>query len=72
MPFINVKQLAGRTDEQKAELTRELTATYARITGVTPANIWVAIEEIPAENWSAGGVTFAERAAAKARSAEGQ
>lgn len=62
MPFINVKQLAGRTDEQKAEITRELTATYARITGVNPENIWVAIEEIPAQNWSAAGVTFAEKA----------
>lgn len=71
MPFINVKQLAGRTDEQKAEIARELTATYARITGANPENIWVAIEEIPAQNWSAAGVTFAERAAEKARAAQG-
>ncbi|GAA0678984.1 hypothetical protein GCM10010193_35630 [Kitasatospora atroaurantiaca] len=62
MPFINVKQLAGRSDEQKAEIARELTATYARITGVKPENIWVAIEEIPAQNWSAGGETYAEKA----------
>ncbi len=64
MPFINVKQLAGRSEEQIAEITRELTATYARITGVNPDNIWVAVEEIPARNWSAGGVTFAEKKAA--------
>ncbi|WP_344463159.1 4-oxalocrotonate tautomerase family protein [Kitasatospora kazusensis] len=75
MPFINVKQLAGRSEEQIAEITRELTATYARITGVNPDNIWVAVEEVPARNWSAGGVTFAEKAAekaaAKARATEG-
>ncbi|WP_431679857.1 tautomerase family protein [Kitasatospora sp. KL5] len=68
MPFINVKQLAGRTEEQRAEIARELTATYARITGVDPSNIWVAIEELPAENWSAGGETFAAKRARAAAS----
>ncbi|KJK58522.1 2-hydroxymuconate tautomerase [Saccharothrix sp. ST-888] len=61
MPFINVKQLAGRTEEQKAEIARELTEAYARITGVKPENIWVAIEELPRENWAIGGTTIAER-----------
>ncbi|MFB7666589.1 2-hydroxymuconate tautomerase [Kitasatospora sp. NPDC056138] len=60
MPFINVKQLAGRTEEQKAEIARELTEAYARITGVKPENIWVAIEELPRENWAIAGTTFAE------------
>ncbi|MER5639772.1 4-oxalocrotonate tautomerase family protein [Kitasatospora sp. NPDC002227] len=64
MPFINVKQLSGRTDEQNAAITRELTAAYARITGVAAENIWVAIEEIPATHWSSGGVTFAAKRAA--------
>ncbi|WP_441250884.1 tautomerase family protein [Kitasatospora sp. McL0602] len=70
MPFINVKQLSGRTDEQNAEISRELTATYARVTGVKPENIWVAIEEIPAKNWSAGGVTFAAKAELAAKAGE--
>ncbi|MFI5528709.1 4-oxalocrotonate tautomerase family protein [Kitasatospora sp. NPDC051853] len=63
MPFINVKQLSGRSEGQRAEIARELTATYARITGVSPENIWVAIEEIPAENWSSAGETFAAKRA---------
>ncbi|MDH6128990.1 4-oxalocrotonate tautomerase family protein [Kitasatospora sp. GP82] len=67
MPFISVKQLAGRTEEQRAEIARELTETYARVTGVKPENIWVAIEEVPTENWAIAGVTFAE----KARRAQG-
>ncbi|GAA2249138.1 MULTISPECIES: tautomerase family protein [Kitasatospora] len=61
MPFINVKQLAGRTEEQKAEIARELTEAYARATGVQPESIWVAIEEVPRENWAIAGATFAER-----------
>jgi 4-oxalocrotonate tautomerase len=60
MPFINVKQLAGRSEEQKARIARELTETYARITGVKPENIWVAIEEVPRENWAMAGTTVAE------------
>ncbi|MFJ1708682.1 4-oxalocrotonate tautomerase family protein [Kitasatospora sp. NPDC088346] len=63
MPFINVKQLSGRSDEQNAEIARALTETYARITGVDPQNIWVAVEEVPATHWTAGGETFAARRA---------
>ncbi|MEU9127409.1 4-oxalocrotonate tautomerase family protein [Kitasatospora sp. NPDC048540] len=68
MPFINVKQLSGRTDEQNAEITRALTEAYARVTGVDPEKIWVAVEEIPPTHWSAGGETFAVR---KAKESEG-
>ncbi|MFD9124632.1 4-oxalocrotonate tautomerase family protein [Kitasatospora sp. NPDC059571] len=72
MPFINVKQLAGRTPEQRAEIARELTAAYTRVTGVDPAAVWVLIEELPAENWAAGGETYAaKRAAAAAGGADG-
>ncbi|GAA5006964.1 4-oxalocrotonate tautomerase family protein [Kitasatospora paranensis] len=70
MPFINVKQLAGRTEEQRAEIARELTAAYARVTGVDPGVIWVAIDEVPLENWSLAGETYAakrDRAAAAER-----
>ncbi|GAA1089143.1 4-oxalocrotonate tautomerase [Kitasatospora gansuensis] len=63
MPFINVKQLAGRTVEQRAEIARELTETYVRITGVSPAAVTVVIEEIPLENWAAGGETYAAKRA---------
>ncbi|MEV8095142.1 4-oxalocrotonate tautomerase family protein [Kitasatospora sp. NPDC085879] len=68
MPFITVKQLAGRTEEQRAEIARELTAAYARATGMDPANVWVVVEEVPAENWAAGGETFAAKRARAAAS----
>ncbi|WP_371498515.1 4-oxalocrotonate tautomerase family protein [Kitasatospora sp. NBC_00374] len=67
MPFINVKQLSGRSDEQNAEIVRALTEAYATVTGVDPEKIWVAVEEVPATHWSAGGETFAAR---KAKAAE--
>ncbi|GJF32373.1 hypothetical protein KNE206_50730 [Kitasatospora sp. NE20-6] len=62
MPFITVKQLAGRTEEQRAEIARALTDAYARATGLAADKIWVAIEEVPAENWAIGGETLAARA----------
>ncbi|WP_030271422.1 tautomerase family protein [Streptomyces sp. NRRL B-24484] len=63
MPLITVKQLAGRSPEQRAEIARELTAAYARATGMDPEKVWVVVEEIPAENWAAGGETFAAKQA---------
>ncbi|MEW1911068.1 4-oxalocrotonate tautomerase family protein [Kitasatospora sp. NPDC085895] len=63
MPLITVKQLAGRTEEQRAEIARELTAAYARATGTDPEKVWVVVEEIPAGNWAAGGETFAAKQA---------
>ncbi|AXI78363.1 2-hydroxymuconate tautomerase [Peterkaempfera bronchialis] len=63
MPLIQVKQIAGRTAEQKREIVRELTEAYVRATGVKPENIWVTIDEIPAENWATGGTPIADRTA---------
>ncbi|MER8183529.1 4-oxalocrotonate tautomerase family protein [Kitasatospora sp. NPDC094015] len=70
MPFINVKQLAGRSEEQTAEIVRALTEAYAGVTGVDPEKIWVAVEEIPATHWSIAGETFAEKKAKAAADAQ--
>ncbi|MEV4615163.1 4-oxalocrotonate tautomerase family protein [Kitasatospora sp. NPDC049258] len=63
MPFINVKQLSGRSEEQNAQIVRALTEAYAGITGVDPEKIWVAVEEIPPTHWSIAGETFAAKKA---------
>ncbi|MFJ6211749.1 4-oxalocrotonate tautomerase family protein [Streptomyces sp. NPDC092296] len=63
MPLIQVKQLAGRSTEQKREIVRELTDAYVRITGVKPESIWVTIDELPADNWATGGTLLADRTA---------
>ena len=61
MPLIQVKQIAGRTEEQKRALARELTDAYVRVTGIRPKAVWVTIDELPAENWAIGGTLVADR-----------
>jgi 4-oxalocrotonate tautomerase len=61
MPLIQVKQVAGRTEEQKRALARELTDAYVRVTGIKPESVWVTIDELPAENWAVGGTLIADR-----------
>lgn len=61
MPLIQVKQLAGRSTEQKRALARELTDAFVRVTGVAPEVVTVTIEELSAENWATAGVLVADR-----------
>jgi 4-oxalocrotonate tautomerase len=61
MPLIQVKQIAGRTEEQKRAVARELTDAYVRATGAKPESVWVTIDELPAENWATGGTLIADR-----------
>ena len=63
MPLIHVNQVTGKTVEQKAELIRELTETYVRVTGAKPESVWVTIEETGKDNWGIAGETIAARAA---------
>ncbi|MEY9965414.1 4-oxalocrotonate tautomerase [Streptacidiphilus sp. MAP12-16] len=60
MPLIQVKQVTGRSVEQKRALARELTDAYVRATGASAENIWVTIEDVPAESWAIGGTTVAD------------
>lgn len=68
MPLIHVTQAPGRTAEQKAELLRELTDTYVKVTGAKPEAVWVTVAEVPADSWSVAGDSLAARAA-KAKAA---
>ncbi|WP_055588102.1 2-hydroxymuconate tautomerase [Peterkaempfera griseoplana] len=63
MPLIEVKQIAGRTIEQKREIARELTDAFVRATGVKAESVWVTIEDLPKENWATGGTLIADRPA---------
>lgn len=61
MPHIQVQHLAGRSHEQKAEIARELTAAYVRITGVPADKVWLTFQDVPTEDWSVGGTLISDR-----------
>lgn len=55
MPFITVSMFAGRTQEQKAELARQLTETFASVAKTPKEHVWIVFQDVPKSEWSMGG-----------------
>lgn len=62
MPIIRLEMLAGRTQEQKAELADVLTRETARIAKCPAQDIQIVFDEVARSNWAVGGKLVAERA----------
>ncbi|MCT8140056.1 4-oxalocrotonate tautomerase [Anaerobacillus sp. CMMVII] len=56
MPFVTVKLLEGRTDEQKRALVEKVTAAVSETANAPKENIFVMIEELPKNHLAVGGV----------------
>jgi 4-oxalocrotonate tautomerase len=61
MLMLKLTMLEGRTEAQKAELIRRLTAAAELYLNEPSAGIRVLIYEVPPTNWGAGGVTTQQR-----------
>src|SRR6516164_10160768 len=64
MPEITVSMAAGRTDEQKAGMMRDITQALVKNLGVDADAVVIQINEAPLTHKMKGGRTFVERAAA--------
>jgi 4-oxalocrotonate tautomerase len=67
MPEITVSMAAGRTDEQKAGMMRDITQALVKNLGVDADAVVIQINEAPLAHKMKGGKTFVERAAAAAK-----
>ncbi len=56
MPFVTVKLLEGRSDEQKKALVEKVTEAVSETCAAPKENIFVIIEEISKNHLGAGGV----------------
>src|ERR1700704_3225044 len=65
MPEITVSMAAGRTDEQKAGMMRDITQALVKNLGVDADAVVIQINEAPLAHKMKGGKTFVERAAAQ-------
>ncbi|HZX44668.1 MAG TPA: 2-hydroxymuconate tautomerase [Candidatus Nanoarchaeia archaeon] len=54
MPVIKIDMWKGRTDEQKAEIIRGITAVFEKI-GVPKESITIIINEVDKANWGMKG-----------------
>lgn len=67
MPEITVNMAAGRTEEQKAGMMRDITQALVKNLGVEAESVVIQINEAPLTHKMKGGRTFVERAAAAKR-----
>ena len=56
MPFVKIDLFEGRTDEQKAELAREVTEVVARIAKAPKEAIHVFISDLPEGTYFPAGL----------------
>ena len=60
MPYVTVKLLEGRTEEQKKAMVAKVTEAVSETAGAPKENIHVFIEEIPKNHLGVGGVRKSE------------
>ena len=65
MPEITISMAAGRTDEQKAGMMRDITQALVKNLGVDADAVVIQINEAPLAHKMKGGKTFVERKAAQ-------
>ena len=56
MPIVEVRLVAGRSDEVKAALVSEVTDAVERTLGSAPERIKVLLSEYPSSHWNQAGV----------------
>lgn len=55
MPNITIQWYAGRTTEQKRELTRAITEAVVKIGKTTPDQVHVVFQDVEKSNWGWNG-----------------
>ncbi|MDQ1143511.1 4-oxalocrotonate tautomerase [Bacillus sp. SORGH_AS 510] len=61
MPYVTVKMLEGRTEDQKRALVAKVTDAVSETTGAPKENITVFIEEMSKNHYGVGGVRFSDK-----------
>ena len=61
MPYVTVKMLEGRTEEQKKALVEKVTAAVNETTGGPKENIVVFIEEMTKNHYAVGGERLSDK-----------
>jgi len=61
MPFINIKMLEGRSDDQKRELVKAITDAMVDICKAPAEGTTIVIEEYPRNHWAKGGKLLSDQ-----------
>lgn len=61
MPYVTVKMIEGRTEEQKKLLAEKVTQAVHEAVGAPKENIVVFIEDMKKENYAVAGQLFSQK-----------
>lgn len=61
MPYVTVKMLEGRTEEQKRALVEKVTEAVIETTGAKKEKVTVFIEEMHKTDYGVGGKLFSDQ-----------
>ncbi|MBA9027918.1 MULTISPECIES: 2-hydroxymuconate tautomerase [Bacillaceae] len=61
MPYVTVKMLEGRTEEQKKALVEKVTIAVSETTGASPEKVTIFIEEMPKNHYAQNGIRLSDQ-----------
>lgn len=61
MPYVTVKMLEGRTEDQKKALVEKVTEAVSETTGAPVENVVVFIEEMPKNHYAVAGKRLSDK-----------
>ena len=59
MPFVNIRLVGGRLQEQKDEMSKRVVDAISDVLQLPKDDIWVVFEDVPAGDWYVGSTTVA-------------
>ena len=60
MPFVNIRLVGGRSQEQKDEISKRVVDAISDVLELPKDDIWVVFEDVSAGDWYVGSTTVAE------------
>jgi len=60
MPFVSIRMIEGRSQQQKDEIAKRVNDTLSQVLELPKDDIWVVLEVITAKDWYVGSATVAE------------
>lgn len=61
MPYVTIKMLEGRTEEQKKALCEKVSEVVAETTGASIENVTVFIDEMSKNHYAVGGKRYSDK-----------
>ena len=60
MPFVNIRLVGGRSQEQKDKISKRVVDAISDVLELPKDDIWVVFEDVAAADWYVGSSTVAE------------